>query len=224
MDCLQWMTCLTQKLQAAFEKRLLFVGLQGSCQRGEATAQSDIDVVVLLDTVCLRELSLYRSILAEMPWNERACGFICGKEEFTHWPKHEIFRFCQDTRTFYGNLEQLAPSITQADIQESLRIGAANLYHEVCHLYLYGNGSAESLKGAYKNAFFLLQIWYYLVFGKYVQTRRELLPLLHDPEAELLSRIICWDEQTQERSEHPERWFESLLNWSGRVLTDEGAK
>ena len=87
MDCLQWMTCLTQKLQAAFEKRLLFVGLQGSCQRGEATAQSDIDVVVLLDTVCLRELSLYRSILAEMPWNERACGFICGKEEFTHWPK-----------------------------------------------------------------------------------------------------------------------------------------
>ena len=121
MDCLQWMTCLTQKLQAAFEKRLLFVGLQGSCQRGEATAQIDIDVVVLLDTVCRRELSLYRSILAEMPWNERACGFICGKEEFTHWPKHEIFRFCQDTRAFYGNLEQLAPSITQTDIQESLR-------------------------------------------------------------------------------------------------------
>ena len=135
----------------------------------------------------------------------------------------EIPFFSHSSWKIYGNLEQLAPSITQTDIQESLRIGAANLYHEVCHLYLYGNGSAESLKGAYKNVFFLLQIWYYLVFGRYIQTKRELLPLLHDPEAELLSRIICWDEQTQERGEHPERWFEPLLNWSSGLLT-EGVK
>ena len=46
-----WMKDLTEKLKRQFGQRLLFVGLQGSYQRGEATADSDIDVVVLLDTL-----------------------------------------------------------------------------------------------------------------------------------------------------------------------------
>ena len=129
------------KLQAAFEKRLLFVGLQEAVSEARATAQSDIDVVVLLDTVCLRELSLYRSILAEMPWMNAPAAFICGKRSL-HTGQSMKSSVLSGYPCIYGNLEQLAPSITQTDIQGSLRIGTANLYHEVCHLYLYGNGSA----------------------------------------------------------------------------------
>lgn len=220
IDSLEWMNHLTQNLLAAFGRRLLFVGLQGSYQRGEATVQSDIDAVVLLEALHTRDLAQYRCILAEMPHSERACGFICGKQEFAHWPKHEIFRFCQDTQAFYGSLEQFAPHVTREDIRESLRVGAANLYHEACHGYLYGDGSAEILQGAYKSVFFLLQVWYYLAQGRYIQTRQELLRLLHGPEAELLEYIIHWEKQAQARKAAPERWFERLIDWSGSLLSE----
>ena len=42
---------------------LLFVGLQGSYARGEATEASDIDVVVVLDELYFADLLKYRDML-----------------------------------------------------------------------------------------------------------------------------------------------------------------
>lgn len=67
----EYMTKLTGLLRNAFGARLLYVGLQGSYQRGEAGPQSDIDVMVVLDTLSVSDLGRYRVLLKETGEAER---------------------------------------------------------------------------------------------------------------------------------------------------------
>ena len=68
-----WMTLLQDRLLETFGDRVVFVGLQGSHARGEATEGSDIDTVVILDSVCPEDIVSYRGILDSMPRRELAC-------------------------------------------------------------------------------------------------------------------------------------------------------
>ena len=45
-DINNWLNIVLEKLQEKFAENLLFVGLQGSYNRGEATDSSDIDLIV----------------------------------------------------------------------------------------------------------------------------------------------------------------------------------
>lgn len=78
-----------QKLLAAckqaFGADLLYMGLQGSWRRGEATEHSDIDVVVVLETFGTEQMRTYRRILEQVGFEERSCGFICGRRELQNW-------------------------------------------------------------------------------------------------------------------------------------------
>ena len=68
-------------LNETFEKRVWFVGLQGSYSRGEATKTSDIDVVVILDELSASDIQRYNATLDTLPHRELICGFLSGKEE-----------------------------------------------------------------------------------------------------------------------------------------------
>lgn len=206
----KWILTFTDKLKTAFADRLLFVGLQGSYSRGEAREDSDIDIMVVLADLGLNELKAYRELLATMPDNEKACGFIAGKDELLNWPKYEIFQLVQQTKTYHGSLAGLLPEIKRKDIVDSAQIGVANLYHAACHTYLYEKQEerSEALKGIYKGAFFVLQVLHYLRSGLYVHTKKDLLPLLSPVEQEILSPGMCWDEVAYKR----------IINWCTEVL------
>lgn len=49
MELEQWLQAYLQMVQALFGERICCVGLQGSYGRGEAGADSDIDIVLILD-------------------------------------------------------------------------------------------------------------------------------------------------------------------------------
>lgn len=213
-----WTHDLVSHLQAIFSDKLLFVGLQGSYRRGEATESSDIDVVTVLETLSLAGLKKYREIIASMPEHEKACGFVCGKMDLYHWPRHELFQLLQDTDACYGSLAPLLPPVTAGDIANSIKIEAANLYHGVCHLYLYESADAEKLKVFYKSAFFILQLLQYQRTGEYVHTKRELLTRLNGEEQTILSISADWEAFLQERHAHPEQFFNSLLRWASEIL------
>ncbi|MBR5458199.1 MAG: nucleotidyltransferase domain-containing protein, partial [Burkholderiaceae bacterium] len=51
-----WMTHFTEGLLQRFGNRVWFIGLQGSYAREEATEQSDIDVVVILDKLSVSDI------------------------------------------------------------------------------------------------------------------------------------------------------------------------
>lgn len=54
-----WMKAYLEDLKTLLGSRLLFVGLQGSYCRGEATDSSDIDAAVILDHVTPQDLKAY---------------------------------------------------------------------------------------------------------------------------------------------------------------------
>lgn len=217
-----WMKELVTKLSHIFGKRLLFAGLKGSYRRGEATDTSNIDVVAILDRLGLPDLASYRTVVSGMPEGEKACGFICGKEELRRWPKHEIFQLQQETEPFFGSLEGLLPLPRGEDIGESVRISAANLYHAVCNTYLYGDaGTREgSLNAFYKSAFFILQLANYLRTGHYVSTKRKLLPLLNDREQRILALSMKGQIAETEIESDVEDLFERLIVWTGDILKE----
>lgn len=214
IDIREWMTRLLEQLQDAFGARLLFVGLQGSYRRGEATAASDFDVVVVLDVLALEDLRRYRAILDGMPEREKACGFVGGREELARWPKHELFQFRNDTEAWHGALDDILPPVSRRDIAASVTYAASGLYHAACHLFLHGGEERENvLRGLYKGAFFPLLAAHYLRTGEYAGSKKELLRRLEGGEREILRLSMEWD-----GSEDLDRCFSLLLTWAGDVL------
>ena len=217
-DIDHWLAEMTEKLCAVFGDRLLFLGLQGSFQRGEATDHSDIDLVSVLDTVSAADLLAYRGVVAAMPDGERACGFLSGREELAGWPRYDLFQLVRDTRPLIGSLEGLVPPTGPADAAEAVRIGAANLYHAACHSALYDRDPAAALPGLYKGAFFILQARTYCRTGVYAGSRRALLPLLEGADRRMLetdgkrARMKDWSPAALAEAR------QTLLDWCGGLL------
>lgn len=214
-DARQWAATLTEKLRNAFGERLLFTGLQGSYRRGEAGANSDVDLVVIIDGMTMEDLKTYRTILLVMPDNGKACGFVGGRAELAAWPRHEIFQFGRDTEALYGRLDGLLPEVRRGDVEESVRIGASGLYHMLCHTYLHGDEAAlrEAVIGACKGAFFILQAVRYLRSGFYADSKKTLLPLLAGDERRILEIGMGAEAMTTE-----DVWM--LISWCSTLLDE----
>lgn len=212
VDIESWAGALAQKLKAAFGGRLLFVGYQGSYGRGEATPESDIDIVAVLDKAGLGDLDTYRGLVRGMPQGELACGFLCGERELAAWPRYDLYGLVLDTKPVLGDLQALTPVFTQEDAQEALRIGVANLYHAACHTYLYSGGPKAALPGLGKAAFFCLRIRALLRDGVYRPSKRELLPALEGQEEQLLRLSM------EPGSLGTQQAYSLLLGWCREVL------
>lgn len=222
IDINPWMEEAVFRLQKRFGSRLLFVGLQGSYLRGEAREDSDIDILTILDTLNVADLSVYREELRLLPEGEKACGFTCGREELFAWPPFELFQFAQDTDAWYGELAPLLPPVTRQDILTGARAAVSGLHHYTAYLYVSGDeeSRADDLKGVYKGFFFAMQIVQYLRSGTYARTKRELLSMLSGIEAKLLRCSIDLAHYDTLKEQNPDLLFQRMLTWTGSVLRE----
>ncbi len=214
-----WFNQFIQKCTAAFSDRLCLIGLQGSYGRGEATADSDIDMVVILDTLDTNDLKIYREIVSSMPESEKACGFCCGKQELLHWPRYDLFQLLHDTHVLYGSVAGLFPPLRPQDVQDAIRIGAANLYHAACHSYLYNKAPAASLASLYKGTFFILQALHFYRTQQYISRKQELLPLLSGADADILALCINRHKTACYSPAETEAAYQKLIAWCSGLLT-----
>ena len=212
------MECLRQ----TFGSRLLFVGLQGSYRRGEAREDSDIDILTVLDRLDVADLAVYRRVLHTLPEGEKACGFTCGREELLAWPPFELFQFARDTDAWYGDLEPLLPPVAREDTVTGARAAVSGLHHYTAYLYVSGDEStrAGDLKGVYKSFFFAAQVVAYLRSGVYARSKKELLPMLSDAEAELLRLGMDPAYYEERKVQDPDALFQRMLVWTGNVMRE----
>lgn len=199
-------------LHAFGESRVVCIGLQGSYARGEATADSDIDVVVILDDVSIGDLDTYRDALDGLPVRERSCGFLAGKRELCRWDPADLLLLYYDTRPLHGTLDFLQPLFGREDAVRALHTGACALYHACCHSYLHGSGDA--LPGLCKSAFFLLRLKYYCEAGRYVLQRQALAECLAEHDLRILQLTPDGSEADRRRC------TDRLLIWCAGLIAD----
>lgn len=216
IDIDAYLRCIIGLLQDAFGTRLLYVGLQGSYLRGEAHENSDIDVMVVLDRLTVEDMMRYRTVIASAGQQDRACGFICGREELAHWNPCEICHLLHTTHDCYGELAPLVPSYTQEDVRTFVKLSVGNLYHMLCHTYVHAGDAAcaQLLPDAWKQVFFILQNVTFLKNGRFYQNRRELLTALSGADCEVLQKAM----EPSGAEEPFEARFQQLFDWCQQTL------
>ena len=188
-DAPSYMKGLLDSLMQAFGNRLVYVGLQGSYLRGEATEHSDIDPMVVIDGLSRADLDTYRSIIRRLPDPENSCGFLCGRCDLKHWAPLEICHLLHTTQDWYGKLSELVPAYTETDLRRYIQMGVGNLFHELCHRYVHAapERNQAALPYTCKGVFYLLQNLHYLKAGEFAPTHAALLPLLEGQDHEVLA-------------------------------------
>ena len=68
VDIENYIKQLIELLTSRFGSRLLYVGLQGSYLRGEATDNSDIDIMVVIDELSVSDLDAYRTAIQSLEY------------------------------------------------------------------------------------------------------------------------------------------------------------
>ncbi len=168
-----WSDYFLNALNRTFAERVWFVGLQGSYARGEATENSDIDIVVILDELAAADIQKYNEMLDTLPQRELICGFLSGERELLSWEPSDLFQFYYDTKPLFGSLDALLPLLDTDAVKRAVKLGACNIYHGCVHNMLHEK-SGEILKSLYKSASFTVQAVAFLQTGKYIGSQSEL--------------------------------------------------
>ena len=214
-----YMSRLISLLHNHFGERLVYVGLQGSYLRGEATHNSDIDVMTVIDTLAISDLDAYRSIIQSLEYFDLSCGFICSKEDLMNWNRLEICHVLHSTKDYFGKLRDIIPAYTQEDIRSFVKMSINNLYHELCHRYIHADiqQNMEALPYTYKGVFFILQNLHYLTCGEFVSTKAELLRRLGGKDRDVLACAIGYGRgDSYDFSES----FQLLFSWCQETLSE----
>lgn len=207
-----WLDNFKNRILDTFNDRVVFIGIQGSHGRDEATESSDIDVVVILDNFTYEDLKTYSNAISDLPHREKICGFLSGKKELSNWSPSELFQFYHDTNALFGDLSWLSGRIRKDDAWRSCKKDACTIYHGCIHNALHERDT-NILKALYKEAAFALQAKYYYKKGVYVKRLHELQGLLTDLDAVILNNYFdkFYEKDLDKASEQ-------LLIWSGDII------
>lgn len=189
IDISAWLDGFLKALNENFEKRVWFVGLQGSYGRGEATDRSDIDIVVVLDELYAPDVQKYNAMLDALPHRELICGFLSGKDELLNWEPSDLFQFYYDTTAIKGSLDELLTVIDESAVNRAIKIGACNIYHACVHNTIHEK-SEDVLRGLYKSASFVVQAIAFKRTGKYIRHQKELISLSSPDERAVVNTFL----------------------------------
>ena len=204
-------------LEETFGKRVWFVGLQGSYGRNEATASSDIDVVVILEELSASDIRTYSAMLDTLSHRERICGFLSGKDELLHWETSDLFQFYHDTKPIRGSLDALLPLLDDAAVDRAIKLGVCNIYHGCVHNMLHEK-SGEILKGLYKSASFVVQAICFRQTGKYICHQKDLRETVSPEERAIVDGFLNLKNGAMvDFQQMSETLFAWTKNWIGKT-------
>ena len=218
IDIGDYLQKLVGECKKTFRERLLYVGLQGSYMREEATEQSDIDVMILLEDFSVADMDAYRRILKKIGEYEKSCGFICGRNEMLLWNPLEVCQLRHTTKDVFGELKDFLPPAARQDEINYVKLSLGNLYHELCHRYIHADRekNTAAFRRTCKSAFFLIQNLHFLESGSFAVTKRELKEQVSEEDRAIL-----------EMAEYPDEYdfdtaFRLLFRWCQRAFVRVG--
>ena len=212
-----WLPVYLEALKDCFGQRVCFVGLQGSYARGEATENSDLDLVVILDELTPADIRAYSKMLDALPHREVLCGFLSGKAELQAWDAGDLFQFYHDTKPIWGALEDIIALPGAQAAKQAVSIGACSLYHGCVHNLIYGK-KERTLAGLYKSATFLIQAVQYLRTGDYIRNREELMAAVPADERDILQTAAHLKNGGEMRFDE---MSDKLFTWIQKLIAEQ---
>ena len=216
IDITAWMNGFLQKLNHTFGNRVCFVGLQGSFARGEATENSDIDMVVILDELSAMDIQNYNKMLDTLPHRELICGFLSGKDDIMNWEPSDLFQFCHDTTPIKGSLDEVMAIVDDSAVNRAIKIGACNIYHGCVHNMLHEK-SDDILRGLYKSASFVVQAIAFKRTAKYIKHQSELRNIVSNDERVIVDTFL---DLKNGGTVDFNLMSETLFDWSKKWIAD----
>ena len=209
-----YMENLISRCKESFGKRLVYVGQQGSWLRGEATENSDIDVMIVIDGFSVKDMRTYRDILKEIGWYEKSCGFICGKEDLANWNPLESLQLKFTTKDLIGKLENLLTPATRQDEVNYVKISLGNFYHEICHRYIHSGEekSRNKLRASCKQLYFVIQNLHYLETGEFILKKSDLKAAVSAQDREMLCIPELSDDYDFDKT------YASVITWCQKAF------
>ena len=189
IDITAWMNGFLQKLNHTFGNRVWFVGLQGSFARGEATENSDIDMVVILDELSAMDIQNYNKMLNTLPHRELICGFLSGKDDIMNWEPSDLFQFYYDTTPIKGSLDEVLTLVDENAVNRAIKTGACNIFHGCVHNMLHEK-SEDILRDLYKSASFAIQAIVFKQTGKYIRHQKDMLKIVSPDERVIVETFL----------------------------------
>ena len=212
-----WLARFARSLRETFGDRVWFAGLQGSYARGEATESSDIDLVVILDSLTAEDVAAYGAMLDSLDRRELVCGFLAGKEELLHWEPSELFQFCRDTRPMIGSLDGVLALVGPEDIERAILAGACAVYHACVHNMLYEKDDGI-LRGLYKTATFTIRASEFRRTGVYCVRLNDLLRDADASDREIVRAYLAM--KTGKAADFA-RASETLFAWAQGIIVQK---
>lgn len=214
-DIKEWMKSFSAALEEAFGDRLFFIGLQGSYGRGEATEDSDIDVVVILDCLTADDIDTYDKVKDGFPEKESVCGFISGRQELVNWNPADLFQFYYDTRPVKGSIDELRELIDLQTVDRAIKTGVCNIYHGCVHNMLYDK-STKILKELYKSATFVIRAVSFADTGRYTSELSSLVESARPEDKSVIRTFLQLKRGGEADLEQMSRelfiWAQNLIN------------
>ncbi len=219
----QWLDRFVGKLKNTFDDRLLFVGHHGSWARGEAKAESDIDITTILDRVGPKDLGAFRKIIVSMPNAKNlASGCLYSVMEIQAWPRFEGAQLFYEYKVLYGTLDDIIKKPTLIDFLEDVRVKASSNLFVARHYLLYPHDLVKVVHKLYypfKCCFFGLQSWILLCEGRFVSLKDDLIDALTDEDDREVVRVARdWRQSEKDREKRPLYYIELLERWSRKML------
>ena len=217
IDIRMWMYEFTKLANQTFGPRIRLIGLQGSYARREASENSDIDVVLILDTLSLSDLERYRAMLDRLPHRQLVCGFVSGAKELSLWEPSDRFQFYHDTEPLQGRLEDLFPPASKEDARCAVWSGACSIYHGVCHNFVHER-SVNVLESLYKSARFVLQAKLFYETNTYYVHKYGLARVLSPQDLDILNGSDKIRKLPDSQDPGFSTLFDALMQWSGHLI------
>lgn len=219
----EWLDNFTNEMLYNFPDNIYCIGLQGSYGRGEASADSDLDLVIIFKSFSLEVLQQYKSLLLRLGNDYKLCGFVGSAEILKSWNEGELLQLYFDTVPLYGNIDFIKDSVTDETAAKLVLQNSCLIYHACCHNFLFDEEQAI-LKELYKTAVFTVQAKYYHVHHIYVFKHSELSNVASGADKEILETAIKLKMKDRLTAEQFTAYGELLLQWSSDNIIAYGKK
>ncbi|OGO89532.1 MAG: hypothetical protein A2Y17_02305 [Clostridiales bacterium GWF2_38_85] len=168
------------------------------------------------------DIVVYRKIVDGMLDKQLACGFLDGLNEIKLWSRYDLIGFYYGCKVLYGNVAEVIGEISRKDIYDNAMITGSGINHAIRHALIYNEintDTADAMKGLYKAAFYIIQVWYLLKYGVYIAKRDEMIEKTDCAEDKLiLNKYKHWNENKQKTEENPVQTLELLERWSSGMF------